>query len=544
MSPLPETCRLYAHSPAPSSMDRLLLVRRILETRGLTLYRVTERSAEIFGSATRFHVPHNFYSQIRESSFTPSIEQVLSFSHITNYRLSDWLTVFGFDLDRILGLSSLLLRRRTMRLSSIVYDTQAWIPWFADRGETETLPPMAPITKLLAQAPRRRASEILSLGTSRFEYAVVGDEDCYAFPHFAPGSIVRADPRISLEADFRDGATDNGRFFLVEYELGWTCSRLLAASRNRIFLESSIDPCLRREVRLGSDARVLGVIDAEIRPLSSSRSLRIPVRIGSWKAEKAHWIERPTNLPSFLARARIRSGISFREASEFTRTVAAQLSDELFFTAASTLSDYETISSPPRHIQKILGLCVAYGLGFEELLRYFRVPLELAGNQPITDELLSRGTAERSRSLPRDGKIPEESGRIIGSILEHFEEVPLFLRHFLKQLSGLKHFSPSDVFWVGRDTPSLYPWLTGAALVAVNRRARRPPLEAKRTACRPAIYLMLMRDGSYRCGRCTQEGGDVILHAYPGGEGETRRFQDGVDAEVLGRITAILRKLD
>ncbi|HXN95127.1 MAG TPA: hypothetical protein VN879_11515 [Candidatus Acidoferrales bacterium] len=39
-----------------------------------------------------------------------------------------------------------------------------------------------------------------------------------------------------------------------------------------------------------------------------------------------------------------------------SRWIASTLSDELYFAAPSTLSDYETLSDPPRHIQKIITL--------------------------------------------------------------------------------------------------------------------------------------------------------------------------------------------
>ena len=49
-------------------------VRQVLSSRGLTLYRVSELSAEFFGRSSLFHVPHNlsFDAQIRlDSHFSP-----------------------------------------------------------------------------------------------------------------------------------------------------------------------------------------------------------------------------------------------------------------------------------------------------------------------------------------------------------------------------------------------------------------------------------------------------------------------------------------
>jgi len=86
-------------------MDRANQVRRILSTRGLTLYRVCQQSAEIFGRSSRFYVPHNLYYDFCNPPLIPTIHQIIALSHITNYRLYDWLAVFGFDLDQFPGSS-------------------------------------------------------------------------------------------------------------------------------------------------------------------------------------------------------------------------------------------------------------------------------------------------------------------------------------------------------------------------------------------------------------------------------------------------------
>ncbi|HEV2618133.1 MAG TPA: hypothetical protein VGU63_16160 [Candidatus Acidoferrales bacterium] len=94
-------------------MDRALEVREILATRGLTLYGVSRRSTELFGRPSRFHIPHNLYYDLTRHGSTPTIWQMLALSQITEYRLSDWLAVFGFDLDAMARLQLLIPRPRT-----------------------------------------------------------------------------------------------------------------------------------------------------------------------------------------------------------------------------------------------------------------------------------------------------------------------------------------------------------------------------------------------------------------------------------------------
>src|SRR5882762_698174 len=290
-------------------MDRANQVRQILSTRGLTLYRVCQQSAEIFGRSSRFYVPHNLYYDFCNPPLIPTIHQIIALSHITNYRLYDWLAVFRFDLDQISRLRLLIPRQRTTLLDSSVYDLYAWIPWFAERLKGGQVPPIAPLGQFLGAAAPRRARELLTLNKRKFLYAKVGEEDVHAFPHLAPGSIVRVDERRSEElvADAKHNA--EGRFFLVEHGLGFTCAQLV--------------------LRLGREARILGVVDAEIRPITHHQTVRMPHRSAALlKRQHLFAPNVQTSLKDLLRLSRLRVGLSFREASGMSRWVASTLSDE------------------------------------------------------------------------------------------------------------------------------------------------------------------------------------------------------------------------
>jgi len=226
-----------------------------------------------------------------------------------------------------------------------------------------------------------------------------------------------------------------------------------------------------------------------------------------------------------------------------SRRIASTLSDQLYFAAPSTLSDYETLSAPPRHIQKIITLCIVYCIDFPEFLRACGLPLDQDGHDPIPDELVPRQVPTRNQGLnvASEKESPLERNGFLGFLTKQWEEVPLFLRHSLNEITGLKNFSLSDVFWVGGDQAPSHPLLINATFVVVNRRVKNPA--QSRTACEPPLCLLLKRDGSYLCGCCALHQGILIVRAYPGGRLAIQRFRNGIDAEVIGRVTAILRRL-
>lgn len=527
-------------------MDRAEQVRRILSSRGLTLYRVSEQTAQLFGRSSRFYVPHNLYYDLTVPSLIPTIHQLLSLSHVTDYRLYDWLAVFGVDLDQMSRLRRLVPRQQTTLLDSAVYDTDAWIPWFADRPRSGPVPPIAPLKQLLAPAPARRAKDLVALDERSILYGRVGEADLRAFPQLAPGSIIRARERQPEELLGEERHASARRFFLVEHGSGFTCSQLSVLEKGRILLHSPRHPCAQLELKLGEEARILGVIDAEIRPMTEHPGAPPPPRAPSPPIPPlSRATGRPTGLRDLLRNSRLRAGLSFREASGISRSIANTLSDEIYFAAPSTLSDYETLSGPPRHIQKIITLCVLYCIDFAVFLRASELPLDQIGHDAIPDELVPRQAPPQSpaSTVPDGQAVLPEHGGFLDTLLKQWDSVPLFLRHSLSELTGQRNFSPADLYWVGGDKTPSHPLLVNAAIVAVNRRIKNPSTSKGRATCDLPLHLILKRDGSYLCGRCGLEQGNLVVHAYPDGPFGTRQFRNGTDAEVVGQVTAILRRL-
>src|SRR5580704_6699373 len=526
-----------------TSARRAEHVREIFATRELTFYRVSQRSVEMFGRSSPFYLPHNLHSDLAISSATPTLYQLVALSRITRYRLSDWLAVFGLDLDVIPQLQVLVSRRRTVILDSAVYDTEAWVPWFVGRPGAAGRAVIAPLGQLLSPARPERAKSLLPRNHTHFLYAKVGQQDLLAFPDIGPGSIVRVDARRANESPARNSS--DPRIFLVEHDLGFACSRLSSLGNGRVVFRSPQLPFAEGGFSPGKDLRIVGVIDAELRPLPRRDG---PVaHFAVTAAPSGQRLARnggEMNFKQLIRRSRVRAGLSFREASKLSRWVAGKLGDSQYFTAASTLSDYETLSVVPRHTQKIITLCILYALSFADLLRAGNLVLEENGAESIPDKLLRRANlpSERKPGGSRETNARKQS-RFFEPLLERWQEVPLFLRRSLSELARVPNFSVSDVFWVGQDHDPIHPWLRNAEFVTINRRIKKPASSKGATFWEQPLYVLLTRDGRYLCGCCTLERGIVVVHPYPDRPFIPRQFKNGTDAEVVGEVTAILRRL-
>lgn len=524
-------------------MDLAERVRGILGNRGLSLNAISRRSSDLFGRSSPFFVPHNLYYELTRDSRKPTIQEIFTLSQLSDYRLFDWLRVFEFRLDLISQLQLLIPRTNTTLLDSTVYNDLEWIPWFTGRPQPALVPAVVPLTHLLAPSPARQIRQLAGLSPQTFLYARIGERDLHAHPQFAPGSIVRVDSRRLGASPVLAGVlSPPDPYFLIEHDGGWTCSQLAFLERNRVLLRCGERSYAERELKIGEEARVLGVIDAELRQeIFNPRRPESMAPLSGAGGARLLLDEQP-NLKDLLRHARTRASLTFREASSISRWIADRLSNNRYFAAASTLSDFETISGPPRQIEKIITLCLIYSIGFREILCACGLPPEKEGKDPIPEELMPPAMIHQSSDIRADNADRDTEPRsFLATLLRDWEEIPLFLRFSLAEITGIRGFSASDVFWIG-GTDQRHPSIGNAILASVNRRARKPP-RMREVQYQPPLYIILSRDGKYSCGRCTLDDGTLSMHGCPRGAVRIRHLRNGADAEVVGRVTATLRRL-
>ena len=523
-------------APIGSKQDRSDLVKRILESRDLTLSQVA-RESRARHRDSRCHIPHQLYANLRVIGFTPKIQQILVFSAITGYRPADWLTIFGFRLDVIPRLQATLPAKRTHLIDATIYDEEESIPWFADATPRSGLPGIVPLGRLVSSGPFQKAVSFVFAGRSPFLYAKVGWQDAFAYPDVLPSSIVRVDTRTNKRL-----AMDNApkAILLVEHATGFSFCRLHSDRPGYIVVGSSGRPYPQVELELERQARILGVADLELRPLLGAREPDIPA--GFWLSGTGSPLSPISAKLTFgqrLTTARGRSGLSFREASELSRRVATELKDERYFCAPGALSDYETRDDPPRHVHKLITLAILYSLKFWEVAAPAGEIADV-GKYPLPEALLSRSD---HGSRLKTGATVEARPGFLRDLARSFEEIPIFLRESLATLVGLPALSLRDIYWMGGERTSSHPQLKTTVLAAVDRRQKRPFDLPRRALTDQPLYMLLLRENGYLAAACHQEGELLVAHPFSDGFRNPQRFRNGIDAEVVGRIVAILRWL-
>ena len=533
-----ERLTVPSHSKAGSNAELADRVKSILATKQLTLHQASQSSATLFGRGSPYYLPHNLYSDLSHGHFSPSLFQLIAFSRISNYRLRDWLRVFGFDIEAIPRLQVQLRSKRTAVLESSLDDPSSRIPWFQSLHVGAPPTDILPLAHLLEWTEPRRLVSLSTFNNGGSLYALIGSEDALAFPELLPGSIVRVNPKLTGEALKQVTAERSAHLFLIEHDRGLNCCHLRSVGRGRIGTTSSQLPYARMEFTVPDQARIVGVADLEIRNLLAPRRPSVPNNVAKrWKPDPVS--AKPSQFGPLLRWARIKMGLSCRAAAAKSRELAQALGDKRYFTASGSLSDYETCNTPPRHFHKVITFCVIYSLPLNLIFQVLGLSLEEVGREPIPDLLTGGPSSETFASADAEGI--EQTG-FISELAGQLGGAPLFLRTSLGVLCGLPRLSLKDFFWIARSPQSVHPYLGGGVVAAVNRQRKKPNDCASKPLWQQPLSIILKRNGTYLCGCCSQENDSLVIHTYRGGIHKREELRSR-DAEVIGKVVSVARRL-
>ena len=497
----------------------------------------------MFPGLPRCRIPRNFYNDLLTTTLSPDIFQLFTLSAVSGYRVSDWLALFGFSLEEIPRLQLALPGKRTVLLDATRYgEGRPEFSWSVPEGWA--VDPVCPLLRILKTIEIRRVSAQSRLRTNSYLYVRVGQEDAFAFPNLLAGSLLRVDTlRPERYLPTRIGRTSRA-FFLVEHARGLVCCRLRRIDSKRFVPYTCDLPYVQVPLELGREARLRGIVDMELRRMGRSESPQVPAALANfWKPEPLASVERTGELGSWIHNSRVRSGLAFREASLQTAQIAKLMRDPRYFIASGSLSDYETTNRPPRHIHKIFSLCALYGLEFQTFFDRAGLPLHQLGRDPFPEILWPRQSAG---SPIERAKTPEQpfSGRVsLRGFIEQLSSLPQFLPAALSHATGLSSVSVHDVFWLDGTRAAFHSRLQRVLFAFVDRRKKRPRPDSQRLASEQSLYVLLKRDGTFLCGRCTSKGPNLFVHPFSDGHSEPLCFRNHVDVEVVGQVAAIVRRV-
>jgi hypothetical protein len=349
-------------------------IRNILARDGYTITQLSAATGWRYGTRSPYFIPATFLYQLR-SGVTPHVCQIVALSESTGYRFVDWMRICGFELRQIPALQMRLHPERTVLVTPM-----------EDGFESFPLRPFMSHEEPWSAAVRSRPAE--RWGDRRHFFAKIGSSDALACPQLSPGSIVRVDRCFAQRIRGVDRASMANLLWLVEQPGGLTCCRVKWIDDQQIVLLPARQPWGLWPLHLPTEARILGLVDTDLCPTE----LKLQPRAGQTGLKPffppglfpLRRREERMRFSDLLRISRGRAGLTFRAAHRLTRAVAKILADPEYAIALGMLSDYEAGGRLPRHIAKILSLCVAYCMDFRDLMEAAGVSVDDSAKLPLS----------------------------------------------------------------------------------------------------------------------------------------------------------------
>ena len=515
-------------------------IRAVLAACELSLHRVSIASRQIYGEHSPSVIPHTLYHSLRNSGgFRPSLAQIFALSRITGYQIRDWLMVLGIGIEQIAETQIGLPTTRTRLIDpslSRVHLREDSLEISQDEARPEGVFPLSQILET-PNLGSSRGFDATSIDHRSF-FAKVGSEDSYAFPELLPGSVVRIVPTGAIE-DL--AARKRPPLLLIEHERGLWCGRFRVSERGVIVAASPKLAYAPIAFQIPQEARILGAVDMEIRRLDCFESPVVPPEFAYWQQPR-ELTSTTVGFGNLLRKARVKAGLTLREASLLSQKIARYLRNEQYAIAQSTLSDCEVSESAPRHLEKIISLLLIYGLRVTDLVAASGNEFVQLGQRPIPAYLIP--PRPKALKATANGQPHEEPLFDVSFPTPEPDIVRWLLRGSVGEVSG--DFRPAlrDLFWLSGKQPFLTAGTGGAVLALVDRRKKKPARIPARATWQQPAWVLLLRNGEYRCACCSRVEKTLILYPESDRGRAPEQLRLGRDVEVIGQIVGLARQVN
>jgi transcriptional regulator with XRE-family HTH domain len=244
-----------------------------------------------------------------------------------------------------------------------------------------------------------------------------------------------------------------------------------------------------------------------------------------------------------LRKIRIQLNLRYRDVQEASKLIAKRRNNAHFIIGLSRLSDIEHRGTVPT-IYRLHSLAAIYGVDFFELLQWYGVDLGLlsgdaaALNLAVTRPVYTHAPANAQPvDEPVSDAVPDlTKTTFISRQTGNWGPLPV---SFLKSLDA----SHQSYAMVGSDDWSMYPLIAPGSFIQIDETKRRVVNGGWSDFSRRPIYMVEHRAG-FRCGWCTDSGGQLIVQPHPSSQVPAAVFQIPGDAEIVGQVVAVAMRLD
>jgi len=241
-----------------------------------------------------------------------------------------------------------------------------------------------------------------------------------------------------------------------------------------------------------------------------------------------------------LRQVRERLKLTYREVERASQQVAARRGTPEFAIALSRLADIENKNTVPT-IYRIYSLSAIYRLDFQEVLRWYGIPLDLLA----ADALHIGIQATHAIQFTPDSMVA------VPQFLENQGDLnrTTFLSHMVRNWGklGLSFLNGADrrlhrYGFIGLEDWSMHPILHPGSLILIDTNRRKVDSAGWTSELDRPIYFFEHRDG-YLCAWCALSGNRLILQPHPSSH-QAPRIYEASELDILGQVSGVAMLLE
>jgi transcriptional regulator with XRE-family HTH domain len=242
-----------------------------------------------------------------------------------------------------------------------------------------------------------------------------------------------------------------------------------------------------------------------------------------------------------LKTLRVERRLTTREVEQLSLQISESKGNSEYYISHAWLTDIENGEFTPS-IYKLYSLSTIYRSRFTDILEYFGLNLSDISRDQMAVRIPRTQIISGQLSGPaQDFSVPAE---LAGE--SNLDKTRMLARLAWQKLplSVLQLLNPKDRLfaYVGLQDFTLYPLIRpGSFLEVDSRQTKVRPTSWSNEHDRP-IYFIDLRD-SYVCSWCQLDDNQLSIVPHPNSRQQIRRFKYPVDAEIVGRVTAVAMRI-
>jgi hypothetical protein len=505
-------------------LSHLFALSREIETD--RAYRLSQKEAAL---------SPNILMNVRQSGSVPSPRQLQALKIRLSMTIGGVFKLFGFSLDRMRAVESLLNGARTRFVESYPFYRDRPIDLPSKLGDQASFQRTSFLSEFVREWQRGipiRALHGPQWQNNEILYGQLGSGDTLAMPKIPPGSFVAIRPISEQERQ----SPEPRRYYFLQHGAGYMCCGCAVRQGRLTIMTQDHNYLGHYEFQYPGEIRIVGRVLSfgvhlpliQPTPESPRRGHKAAPLILPWEHK---------SLVQAISAERLRFGITEGELESLSEILEKHLGVGI---SARTLRRYEHNGERVPHTAVLLGMALVHSLRMTDVFKALELWTDEARDYSLTTLMKANSRADLPAAF-QSAEAPEPLS-LWQPFVQEWGEWPTLLSLAIPDLArwGRRIFRVDQSAWF----KGLDPFIAPHSVLVLDEQDVSPPTHIekhKENWARP-FYAFRHEERTY-CGYVEVDGQHLVLIPHPLAATVPRIVFRRTQAQIFGRVIAVTSPL-